>query len=315
MRDTDPLLFSNRMPEIEAELRGMQERDVEALCESMLQVIGDEKRALLERISAGNVLGLIGDPRIDPLQPSMCRIPMGSFGMGTDEAEIPAVARRFGVPEAWFRKSTPRHEVELDAYEIGRFLVTESEYLTFIQETGVWEIPDHWEDNCPPPYRANHPVYGVSWQGILLYAEWISEQAGCQYRIPTEAEWERTARGTDRRAFPWGDSFEATRCNTREGGVGNTTPVGIYPSGISACGALDMAGNVEEYVADLYWPYPESTFEDGSFGTYRITRGGVYSLDADLARCDRRHGGDYNGPSGFRLVRSAADEWFRGEVD
>ena len=163
--------------------------------------------------------------------------------------------------------------------------VTEGEYQRFILETEVEEIPDHWKDHAPPAYRANHPVYGVSWQGALLYAEWVSERTARQCRIPTEAEWERAARGTDARTFPWGNHFDAWRCNTREGGLGNTTPVGIYADGASPCGAMDLAGNVEEYTASLYWPYPKSSFEDPDYWSYRATRGGVWNLDADLARC------------------------------
>jgi formylglycine-generating enzyme required for sulfatase activity len=145
----------------------------------------------------------------------------------------------------------------------------------------------------------------MGWQGALLYAEWLSERSGLQYRIPTEAEWEKAARGSDRRAYPWGERFDPDRCNTREGGVGSTTPVGSYPSGASPCGALDLAGNVEELVADLYWPYPDSDFQDPDYGSYRMTRGGVFSLDADLARCDRRHGEPFATFVGFRLARSS----------
>jgi len=304
-----PELLSNHMPRIADRIKRIAEPERREIERDMLEVMGDAGRPLLERISAGNVLGLLGDPRIDPLRPDMCPVPRGSFWMGLDEADVPSVASRYGIPEAWARKSTPRHSVELDAYEIARFPVTEGEYERFIRETEIDEIPSHWRDGSPPAYRSNHPVHGVSWQGVLLFVEWISEAAGIQYRIPMEAEWEKAARGSDGRVFPWGERFDPGRCNTREGGVGDTTPVGIYPSGASPCGALDMAGNVEESTADLYWPYPGSCFEDPDYGTYRMTRGGVFNLDSDLARCDRRHGAVYSGPTGFRLARSAADEW------
>lgn len=305
----DAILFSNRLPEIEAHLARSSDSIREEIVAAMLDAVADPERPLLERISAGNVLGLLGDPRIDPLRPRMCAVPLGPFWMGTEESEAEGIARRYGIPAGWMLKSTPRHRVELDAYEIGMFPVTEGEYLAFVEDVGAGELPSHWSGGAPPPYRSNHPVHGVSWQGVLLYTEWVSERAGVQYRVPTEAEWEKGARGTDARAFPWGERFETGRCNTREGGIGSTTPVGIYPSGASPYGALDMGGNVEEYTADLYWPYPDCKFRDGGYGTYRMTRGGVFSLDADLARCDRRHGTTYAGPTGFRLARSAADEW------
>jgi formylglycine-generating enzyme required for sulfatase activity len=239
----------------------------------------------------------------------MCRVPAGAFWMGTDSSEVEASARRYGVPRAWLLKSTPRHRVELDAFEIGRFLVTQAEYAAFLSDTGYEEVPAHWTTRAPPRFRANHPVHGLSWQAVQLYVEWVRERTGLQYRIPTETEWEKAARGGDARIFPWGDRFEAARCNTREGGIGDTTPVGVYPDGASPCGALDMAGNVEEFTADLYRRYPGSGFDDPDYGTYRMTRGGVYCFDADLARCDRRHGEPHAWAIGFRLALSAADGW------
>jgi formylglycine-generating enzyme required for sulfatase activity len=281
----------------------------ERLLDPLLARVADAARPLLERISAGNALGMIGDPRVDALAPRMCRIPAGRFWIGTDEAEVAPLARRWAIPEAWFAKSTPRHPVDLDAFEIAAHPVTEVEWARFLAETGIDERPAHWKSDEAPRGRANHPVHGVSWQGVLLYTEWLSERTGTAFRVPTEPEWESAARGTDARAYPWGAIFAATRCNTREGGVGGTTPVGVYPDGASPCGALDLAGNVEELVADLYRPYPGSRFEDPDYGSYRMTRGGVWTLDGDLARCDRRHGAAFAGPTGFRLARSAARGW------
>jgi formylglycine-generating enzyme required for sulfatase activity len=301
----EPVFLSNRMPAIAARIAqlGAEERD--ALVGALLALVERGGRPLLERISAGNALGLLGDPRIDPRRPAMCRVAAGRFWMGTERADAEGIARRHGIPVAWMLKSTPLHEVELDGFEIARLPVTESEYQAFARDTGYWELPAHWRDGAPPAYRANHPVHGVGWQGARLYAEWLSERTGSPFRIPTEAEWEKAARGTDRRAYPWGERFDASRCNTREGGVGSTTPVGTYPDGAAACGALDLAGNVEEVVADLYWPYPGSELDDPDYGSYRITRGGVFSLDADLARCDRRHGEPFAAAVGFRVARSA----------
>lgn len=302
----DPILLSNQMPAIEKFLQSFSQTERSTLQRELIERIESDSHSLLERISLGNTLGILGDPRIDPLQPAMCRIDAGSFRMGTDEAEVPALAKRFGVPEDWFSKSTPAHEVELDAYEIARFLVTEAEYLTFVQDTQYWNLPTHWRDGAPPAHRSNHPVHGVHWRDILLYLEWLAEKSGVQYRVPTEAEWEKAARGSDFRVYPWGNRFEPMRCNTRETGVGQTTPVGIFPGGAAVCGALDLSGNVEEYTADLYWPYPGSKFSDSDYGSYRMTRGGSFALDADLARCDRRHGDAYASPTGFRLARSVA---------
>jgi formylglycine-generating enzyme required for sulfatase activity len=309
VEELDARLLSNRQSEIDAVLDALAPAARDRLLEPLLARSSDPARPLLERISAGNALGRLGDPRIDALAPRMCRIAAGRFAMGTDQSEVTALARRWGVPEAWFAKSTPRHTVELDAFEIAVHPVTETEWARFLSETGVDERPAHWTADAAPRGRENHPVYGVSWQGALLYTEWLCERTGTAFRVPTEAEWERAARGTDARAYPWGPDFSAARCNTREGGVGGTTPIGVYPNGAAACGALDLAGNVEELVADLYRPYPGSKFDDPDFGGYRMTRGGVWSLDGDLARCDRRHGTAFAGPTGFRLARSAANGW------
>jgi len=300
----DPLYLSNRLPAIAERIAALGARLRVELATALLALAEEGKAPLLQRISAGNALGLLGDPRLDPLRPRMCAVAAGPFWMGTEVGDAEAIARRHGIPAAWMQKSTPLHEHALDAFEIARFPVTEGEYHAFARDTDYWELPVHWRDGAPPPFRSNHPVHGTGWQGALLYAEWLSERTGLAYRIPTEAEWERAARGTDRRAFPWGERFDAARCNTREGGIGNTTPVGSYPGGASPCGALDLAGNVEEWTADLYWPYPGTRFQDPDYGSYRMTRGGVYLLDSDLARCDRRHGEPFASHVGFRLARS-----------
>ena len=306
MREVDPLFLSNRMPVIAERIAALDDGRRSELRAALLARIEAGASPLLERISAGNALGLLGDPRIDALRPQMCRVPAGPFWMGTERSKAADIARRYGIPPEWMQKSTPQHEVVLDGFEIARFPVTEAEYQQFARETGYWELPAHWRDGAPPPFRSNHPVHGIGWQGALLYTQWVSERTGVQHRIPTEAEWEKAARGTDRRAFPWGELFEPDRANTREGGVGSTTPIGSHPAGASACGALDLAGNVEEFTADLYWPYPGSDFRDPDYGSYRMTRGGVFCLDADLARCDRRHGERFATHVGFRLARSTA---------
>jgi formylglycine-generating enzyme required for sulfatase activity len=141
---------------------------------------------------------------------------------------------------------------------------------------------------------------------MLAYCDWLSRETGLRYRLPTEAEWEKAARGPDGRAHPWGDAFDPRRANTREAGIGETTPVGVFPEGASPYGALDMAGNVEECTGSLYRLYPGSPVQDPEEGSYLVTRGGCFALDGDLARCDRRHGLPFAPAAGFRLARSRA---------
>jgi formylglycine-generating enzyme required for sulfatase activity len=269
-------------------------------------MLEDEKRPLEERLAAGRALACAGDPRLDPLRPAMQLVPGGSFRMGMREEDVPDVAREFDIPEDWLWKACPQHVVQLSPFEIGRFPVTNGEWACFLERSGGGEVPASWNGARPAPERANHPVWGVSCESALAYCAWLSRETGLRYRLPTEAEWERAARGRDGRAYPFGESFDPHLVNTREAGVGETTPVGAFPSGISPCGALDMAGNVEEYTGSLYRLYPESPAHDPDEGSYRVTRGGCFALDGDLARCDRRHGTPFASAVGFRLARSRA---------
>jgi formylglycine-generating enzyme required for sulfatase activity len=186
--------------------------------------------------------------------------------------------------------------------------VTNSEYRTFLAETGGQELPTSWVFGIYPVQLANHPVWTVPPEAADAYAAWLSARTGRAFRLPTEAEWEYAAGGGDGRDFPWGQEWGPDRANTAEEGPVTTTPVGIYPAGRSAFGADDMGGNVEEYVADDYRAYPggELVADDlmRSTDSYRIARGGSFTRYGDLARCRRRHGW-YRKPfyaMGFRLA-------------
>jgi formylglycine-generating enzyme required for sulfatase activity len=272
-----------------------------------IETLEDEKRGLEERLAAGRALARAGDPRLDPLRPAMQLVPEGSFRMGMREEDVAGVAREFDIPEDWLRKACPQHRVELAPFEIARFPVTNGEWACFLERSGGGELPAGWRGARPAPERANHPVWGISCEAALAYCAWLSRETGLRYRLPTEAEWERAARGLDGRAYPFGDAFDPRCANTREAGVGDTTPVGAFPGGVSPCGALDMAGNVEEYTGTLYRLYPDSPTRDDDEGSYRVTRGGCFALDGDLARCDRRHGTPFAAAVGFRLARSRAN--------
>jgi formylglycine-generating enzyme required for sulfatase activity len=280
---------------------------VSAAAAELLAVLGDPKRALEERVAAGVALSRIGDPRIEPLRPAMQLVPAGAFLLGMREEEVGGAAREFDIPEEWLRKACPQRALELGAFEIGRFPVTNAEWAAFVGSTGYPERPSSCPGRSAEPGRENQPVWGVSFEGALAYCAWLSRETGLRYRLPTEAEWEKAARGAaDGRAYPWGDRFDPRSANTREAGLGETTPVGAFPAGASPCGALDLAGNVEEYTGSLYRLYPGSPVEDPDQGRYRVTRGGCFALDGDLARCDRRHGTPFAGALGFRLARSRA---------
>jgi formylglycine-generating enzyme required for sulfatase activity len=180
----------------------------------------------------------------------------------------------------------PQHSVTLAAFQIAKFPVTVAEYACFVR-TGQ-EEPQNWHKQLG---KLDHPVVYVSWQDATDYAQWLADQIGQPWRLPSEAEWEKAARGTDARIFPWGDLFDASRANTIEGEKGETTPVGSYPSGASPYGALDMTGNVKEWTSSIFKAYPYSA-TDGreradTYDAYAL-RGGSYDLYARFARAAYR---------------------------
>lgn len=208
----------------------------------------------------------------------------------------------------------PQHSVLLDAFWIMQTEVTNAQFAKCVA-TGACTAPDNsrWQDTA----YADHPVTAVDWSQANAYAEWVGG------RLPTEAEWEKAARGTDGRTYPWGDEqpneSSANCCNF----VGDTMPVGSYPAGASPYGLLDMAGNVWEWTADWYDSryYGESQYSDPTgptgpfFGDLRALRGGSFLLpigsfvgdSSDVRSAGRlRHiPGDQNALVGFRVVASS----------
>lgn len=140
----------------------------------------------------------------------------------------------------------PAHNVYLDAYWIDVYEVTNGDYEQFVTETGhAW--PVYWEDNNYAPGEEKHPVVGVTWHDAAAYCEWNGRK-----RLPTEAEWEKAARGDGGLLWPWGNEWDNGKANSAESGFAHTTPVGTFDEGNSIYGAADMAGNVWEWVADWY---------------------------------------------------------------
>lgn len=219
-----------------------------------------------------------------------------------DRLVDPAYRPAFGD---WIRKEYPRHRVRIAAFHIGRFPVTNQDYIDFAATTGH-PIPESIVIGSP----ARHPVWGVDYDDALAYALWLGDEMGIHCRLPSEAEWECAARGPDHAEYPFGNSFDPARCNTMEGGVGTTTPVDHYPQGASGYGVLDMGGNVEEWTSSFYLPYPGGDRIDDDISSavgahYRTLRGGSFALGGDLARSARRHG-PHPAPQfryrGFRVV-------------
>ncbi len=208
--------------------------------------------------------------------PEAITIPAGPFVRGSDRAEREAAyrldERAYGHSvtrqRRWYEDETKRTET-IKTYAITRNLVTNRDYAKFVRETGH-RFPDvdrktwasyglihpyprtrrhAWEAGQPPKGRGNHPVVLISHNDARAYARWLSKKTGQVWRLPTENEWEKAARGTDGWRFPWGDRFDPSRLNSHDLGPFDTQPVGQYPSGASPFGLLDGAGQVFEWTA------------------------------------------------------------------
>jgi formylglycine-generating enzyme required for sulfatase activity len=206
------------------------------------------------------------------------------------------------IPKGTFLYGEGRVERKIDDdYFIDRFPVTNQQYKEFLDDEKEYKVPYREEDYARsynwdrenrifPEGMEDHPVVLVSYQDAVKFCEWRSRKDGHKYRLPTDEEWEKAARGNDGRAYPWGEEFDKGKCNTVESGIGRTTPVTAYPGGASPHGCFDMAGNVWELT------------EDGA-----VVRGGSWGDIYGYARCGARFG-DYPVVRlknvGFRCVRT-----------
>ena len=248
--------------------------------------------------------------------PPMIEVPAGEFLMGTSDDNIKLLQlKESDWAYEWsdnelFAAEQPQHRVSLPAYEISKYLVTNGDYHIFTSD-GAYRLPRDWTGFTYRADTENHPVVGVSKVDADMYIAWLNQKTGMNFRLPTEAEWERAARGNDGRIYPWGNTFDPWRCNTAESVKKGTTPVGFYsPSGDSICGAVDTVGNVWEWTQSPFVPYPYNPDavidQTTSRGRY-VVRGGAWYYTRKMARCAAREGivANYLSPSiGFRLARS-----------
>ena len=262
---------------------------------------------------------------------SLIPVPAGSFTMGTGAGEVDRLADEFELAKTWrekgyFSREQPQHRVMLPAYLIARHAVTVGQFRAFVEAGGYRERrywtaagwawreviersqPDYWDDGT---WTGDErlPVVGVSWYEAAAYCRWLGEATGRAFRLPTEAEWEKAARGSDERIFPWGDRFDAARCNVRAGGLGRTLPVGRFsPAGDSPYGCAEMVGNVSEWTLTRFtaYPYVSGDGRDDPAGeTERVTRGGSWHSPVLRARTSSRGMNDpffADNDLGFRCV-------------
>ena len=274
-------------------------------------IIESEERNFYDRLAAGTLLATLGDPRINCYNPSMISIPGDkNVTIGLSQNEVDSVYQRYkklGVLKEWILKETPEINITMPSFKLAKYPVTNLEFREFLIETKFLELPSSWEFGSFPHSKSNCPVYTISAKAADSYCLWLSHKTGRKFRLPTEFEWEYAAAGPFQFEFPWGNTFESHLANTNETGLFQSSPVGLFPQGKSFFGHMDMAGNVEEYVSNDYFPYGEEIIQDDlslALGTYRIARGGSFTRFEDLARCKRRHG-RYPSPlyvMGFRLA-------------
>ena len=195
---------------------------------------------------AGNEMTLTLAPGVEM---RFVSVPAGEFWMGCDDGDIDAL-----------NDEKPKHSLKLPEYWMGAAPVSNRQYQTFVAETKR-SAPHHWTNGAIPSGKEQHPVVYVSWQDAMGFCRWLQGKklaGNLQMRLPTEAEWEKAARGTDGRIFPWGNQSPDPRlCNSYESNIRDTTPVGKYSlKGDSPYGCADMAGNVWEWTHSLWKCYP-----------------------------------------------------------
>jgi formylglycine-generating enzyme len=201
---------------------------------------------------------------------TMILIPAGEFIMGSEE----------------YGPETPIRKVSLKNYYIDKYPVTNGEYKKFVDDTGYKKPPLWNEKDYDAKKYENHPVQMVNWHDSSAYSSWAGK------RLPTEAEWEKAARGTDGRRWPWGNEYiEANAATWESIGIKGfiTTEVTAHPDGASPYGVCEMAGLVEEWVNDWLDAHPGSNYQSMSYGKkFKILKGGAWIFTQSHARCAYR---------------------------
>lgn len=236
------------------------------------------------------------------LAPTMIVIPAGTFLAGSTAEQAAAAAAQYGLTNDVLLDETPQQRTTLATFAISRGPIICDAYAAFVIATDH-PTPAYWGGDDPPPALLDHPVVGVSWNDARAYCRWLTAATGRPFRLPSELEWERTARGDDGQHFPWGNAWEPGGCNVAGEGPGHTTPVGSFPLDISPFGCVDAAGNVAEWTGSRYRPYPGSGLLVAQPSV--VVRGGGWQSARDAARCARRTPTDPAGSSpalGFRVV-------------
>jgi formylglycine-generating enzyme required for sulfatase activity len=196
-------------------------------------------------------------------------IPAGEFIMGSDSS----VDRLAQTDES------PQHRLQITDFYIMRYPVTNAQYRLFMDATGH-RPPRFWNKGEYPADQADHPVVGVSFRDAAAFCLWAAEVTGLPIRLPTEAEWEKAARGSDGRIYPWGNEWDGDRCNHGEGWrPSDSAPVYQFsPQGDSPYGVADLAGNAQEWCASLFGPYPYNPGDGREILVYNLDKQGLMPI-------------------------------------
>lgn len=212
---------------------------------------------------------------------AMVLVPAGEFIMGTDLTDPENTHLKIGTVKPLYLDQHPERKVHLDAFYIDQYEVTNREYQKFIGATQFHELPGHWEDGTFPEGEKDLPVTNVTWREALTYALWAGK------RLPTEEQWEKAARGTDGRLFPWGNDYEKGWANVGVDGAKAPVKGGSFPKDVSPYNVYDMAGNAMEWTLSWYQAYPGNDYRFKKFGRqFKVLRGngfqkgGHYFLEA-----------------------------------
>ena len=257
----------------------------------------------------------------EPDEMEWVTIPAGEFIMGSEaehDYRIKELDSEF--PDEWLAREQPQREVYLSEYAIAKYTVTNRQFKTFVDETGyrtereldglgksIW----YKLREAPLEEQLDHPVVCVTRKDALAYCEWFSQETGVEIGLPTEAQWEKAARGCDGRFWPWGNGFDEDKCNIAGKG---TTSVGSYPQGGSPYGVMDCAANVWEwchdwFAADYYRHAPFRNPQGPDSGEYYVVRGGSW-YRGQRSACSVRTAARFRHyiacyTFGFRVVRGS----------
>lgn len=227
---------------------------------------------------------------------TLVRVPAGEFTMGVTPEQEQALVKENSSAAGLFDMEKPSHLVNVADFWIDRDLVTNIQYKKFLDANPDYPIPTtdieqmmawSWDPDTRafPKDRDTYPVVLVSWYDANAYCEWAG------MRLPTEAEWEKAARGTDGRLYPWGNSWDDSKSAAGRRGATEAAPVGRFPAGASPFTVNDMVGNVWQWTSSAFRPYPYNAAdgrEDPSLLEERVVRGSMFAFGPTISRTNVR---------------------------